>query len=289
MISVKELTKKFPDGTVALKKTSFSIEGGEAVAVIGPSGAGKTTLFRALTRSLNLDNGSISINGSDIYALPYAKLKKVRRSIGVIYQQHNLVKELPVAINVAAGLLGSLSTLAVLRLLFLGPDQPLLKRVSTCLDEVGLNNKLFVQAGNLSGGEQQRVAVARLLIQDPSIILADEPIASVDPISAERVMDSLVNISKSRGKTLVCNIHNIDVAHRYFNRVLALRNGEIVFDGPPAKLDGDLLQFIYEGEMHENGSFRTTGEVQTDLNSGCGCFGTTAEVHVPCGQKGSCR
>lgn len=246
------LTKTYPRGPTALKNVGFALNGDGAVAIIGPSGAGKTTLFRVLSRNTTLDSGTVTFDGIDLYGTSYLHLAHLRRRIGIIFQQHNLVAELSVLHNVLIGRLGSWSTWSSLRSLLFGPGPELLAAARDALATLGVEDKISARAGDLSGGEQQRVAIARLLLQDPDIILADEPIASVDPVSAEMILDTFATLA-GRGKQVVCNLHDVSLARATFPRILALREGAIVFDGPSSRLDQDRLREIYGPAGWQNG------------------------------------
>lgn len=237
-----------PKNVVALDDVSFTVESGEAVAIIGPSGAGKTTLFRVLTRSITLDGGRVEIDGVDLFSTNYLKLSEVRRGLGTIYQQHNLVRELSVVNNVIMGKLGTWSSLQALKALLFGSPAETMTEVVEALAKVGLEDKVDSAICCLSGGEQQRIAIARLLVQDPNIILADEPVASVDPASADKIMEIFRELNLQRGKTIVCNLHNLFLAKDFFGRVIALQQGKMLFDGSPAQLTPSLLEQIYTKE-----------------------------------------
>lgn len=246
-------------GTTALGGVTVSVAPGERVAVIGASGAGKSTLFRALTRSVALGSGSVTLGGRDLYALSGRELGAARRQVGTIYQAYNLVPQLSAGMNVALGEVGGMGRLATLRTLLLGPDASLFRRVEGALQRMGLGDRARARTADLSGGQQQRVAVARLLVQGPGLILADEPFAAVDPVTAERVMEALLELNRG-GATLLVNLHDVAVA-RTFPRVVALREGRVVFDGGPKELTDELLAAIYEGdkgrvEPEEHGSRR---------------------------------
>ncbi len=234
------------DGVAALSDVTLQIEAGEQLAVIGASGAGKSTLFRALTRSVVLENGRVIVGGHDLYSLSRRRLNELRRSIGTIYQAYNLVPQLSAGVNVSLGEVGEMGSLGTLRAFFAGPDAGLSKRVRAALEEIGLGDKAGVRTADLSGGQQQRVAVARLLVQRPGLILADEPFAAVDPVTTERVLETLLHLSRE-GATLLANLHDVEVARR-FPRVVALREGRVAFDGPPERLTEDELAKIYEGD-----------------------------------------
>ena len=234
------------DGVAALSDVKLRIEAGEQLAVIGASGAGKSTLFRVLTRSVALDGGRVIVGGHDLYSLSRRKLNELRRRIGTIYQAYNLVPQLSAGVNVSLGEVGEMGSLGTLRAFFVGPDAGLSKRVRAALEETGLGDKAGVRTADLSGGQQQRVAVARLLVQRPDLILADEPFAAVDPVTTERVLETLLHLSRE-GATLLANLHDVEIA-RSFPRVVALREGCVAFDGPPERLTEDELAKIYEGD-----------------------------------------
>ncbi len=245
-ISLENVSVRF-DGVEALSGATLQIEAGEQLAVIGASGAGKSTLFRALTRSVALGGGRVAIGGHDLYALSKRKLNELRRRIGTIYQAYNLVPQLPAGVNVSLGEIGGMGGLGTLRTFLSGPEAGLSKRVRSALEEVGLGDKAGVRTADLSGGQQQRVAVARLLVQRPDLILADEPFAAVDPVTTERVLETLQHLN-SEGATLLINLHDVEIARR-FPRVVALREGRVAFDGPPEQLTEDALTKIYAGDQ----------------------------------------
>lgn len=234
------------DGVNALSDVTLGVEAGEQLAVIGASGAGKSTLFRALTRSVPLKSGRVTVAGDDLYTLSRRRLDELRRRIGTIYQAYNLVPQLPAGVNVALGEVGSMGRLRTLRAFFAGPEPGLSRRTRSALEEIGLGDKAATRTADLSGGQQQRVAVARLLVQRPDVILADEPFAAVDPVTTERVLETLEHLNRG-GATLLVNLHDVEIARR-FPRVVALREGRVAFDGPPERLtDGELTE-IYAGD-----------------------------------------
>ena len=244
-VSLDNVSVGFGDLT-ALRGVTLGVEAGEQLAVIGASGAGKSTLFRALTRSVALGNGRVAIGGHNLYALPKRRLRELRRRIGTIYQAYNLVPQLPAGVNVSLGEVGGMGSLGTLRTFLSGPGAGLSKRVRAALEEVGLGDKADVRTADLSGGQQQRVAVARLLVQRPGLILADEPFAAVDPVTTERVFQTLQSLNRE-GATLLANLHDVAIARR-FPRVVALREGRVAFDGPPERLTEDALAGIYAGD-----------------------------------------
>jgi phosphonate transport system ATP-binding protein len=230
-------------GTTALGGVTLSVESGERLAVVGASGAGKTTLFRVLTRSVPLGGGKVNVGGRNLYALSKKELKGVRRRIGSIYQAYNLVPQLPAGVNVALGEVGGMGALATLRTFLTGPDGALASQVMDALDQVGVREKAGARTADLSGGQQQRVAVARLLVQRPDLVLADEPFAAVDPVTTERVFEALLELNRE-GATLLVNLHDVGLARR-FPRVVALRDGRVAFDGSPERLSEKALNEIY--------------------------------------------
>ncbi|MDP9454866.1 MAG: hypothetical protein CYG60_18180 [Actinobacteria bacterium] len=233
-------------GRAALDGVTLSVAPGEGLAVIGASGAGKSTLFRALTRSVPLCSGTVALGGQDLYALSGRELGVARRRVGTIHQSYNLVPQLSAGMNAALGEVGGLGRLATLRALLLGPDAGLSRRVEGALERVGLGDRARARTADLSGGQQQRVAVARLLVQGPGLILADEPLSAVDPVTAEKVMEALLGLNRE-GATLLVNLHDVEAA-RTFPRVVALREGRVAFDGEPKDLTDGILAAIYEGD-----------------------------------------
>ena len=241
-ISLENVSVGF-GGVKALSGATLGVEAGEQLAVIGASGAGKSTLFRALNRSVALEGGRVTVGGHELYALPRRRLNELRRRIGTIYQAYNLVPQLSAGVNVSLGEVGGMGALGTLRTFLAGPGAGLSKKVGAALEEVGLGGKAGVRTTDLSGGQQQRVAVARLLVQRPDLILADEPFAAVDPVTTERVLETLQSLNRD-GATLLVNLHDVEIARR-FPRVVALREGRVVFDGPPERLTEDALAEVY--------------------------------------------
>jgi phosphonate transport system ATP-binding protein len=245
-ILLEDVSVAFDDVT-ALSDVTLGVEAGEQLAVIGASGAGKSTLFRALTRTVPLSRGRVKVAGEDLYALSRRRLDELRRRIGTIYQAYNLIPQLSAGVNVSLGEVGGLGRLGTLRAFFAGPDAGLTKRVRAALEEIGLGDAAGVRTADLSGGQQQRVAVARLLVQRPEVILADEPFAAVDPVTTERVLETLQHLNHE-GATLLVNLHDVELARR-FPRVIALREGRVAFDGPPERLTEEELTKIYAGDQ----------------------------------------
>ncbi len=248
MYELSEVRKVFPDGTVALESLSLAVGPGEQLAVIGPRGAGKTTLFRILNLTLRPTSGLLSVAGVDVSGLSDDELRLQRRRIGTIYQQQNLVGRLRVIHNVLAGHLGEWSTPRALLSLF-RPQEP--RSAHRALARVGIPEKLFARTDELAAGQQQRVAIARVLVQHPDIILADEPVSSVDPSLAVTIVTLLCDLARETHKTLLMNLHSVDLALHYFPRIVGVRNGRVRFDLAPDKVTEDLLQGLYAGHQDE--------------------------------------
>src|SRR6266496_1052808 len=242
MLKVENLTKVYPNGTQALKNVSFEVKDGEFLAVIGLSGSGKSTLLRCINRLIEPTSGKIYWNDDDITAASGADIRKVRRQIGMIFQQFNLVKRSSVLTNVLSGRLGSVSPWQSMIGRF-PPEE--YSRALGNLQRVGIPEKAHQRSDTLSGGQQQRVAIARALMQDPILMLADEPVASLDPATSHSVMKYLEEINQQDGITVLCNLHFLSLARRYATRVIALKGGQIVFDGLPADIDEQRFREIY--------------------------------------------
>ncbi len=248
MFELENVRKVFDDDTVAVDGISLAIGRGEHVAFIGPSGAGKTTLVRLLNLTLRPTSGSLRLDGVDIAAMSDAELRQARQRIGTIYQQHNLVGRLTVVHNVLAGNLGRWSAARAVASL-IRPRSP--EGARRALVQVGMPEKLYARTDELSGGQQQRVAIARVLVQDPDIILADEPVSSVDPSLATSLVTLLRDLSAESRKTLVMNLHSVDLALAYFPRIIGIRDGRVLFDLAPDKVSQDLLAALYTGHEGE--------------------------------------
>jgi len=245
MLKIENLTKVYPNGTQALKNVSFEVEEGEFLAVIGLSGSGKSTLLRCINRLIEPTEGKITWDGVDVTAAPIGEMRKIRRKIGMVFQQFNLVKRSSVMTNVMSGRLGYVDTLPSLLGIFSKEDHQL---AMDSLAQVGLTEKAQVRADSLSGGQQQRVGIARALMQEPKLILADEPVASLDPVLAHTILKYLEQLNKERGITVLCSLHFLDLVHRYATRAIALKDGEVVFQGLPKEIDDDQFKAIYGQE-----------------------------------------
>jgi phosphonate transport system ATP-binding protein len=246
---LREIRKVF-GATVALDGVTVAVARGEHVAVIGPSGAGKTTLFRLLNLTLRPSGGTLAFDGVDVGTLGDAELRRARTRIGTIYQQQNLVGRLRVVHNVLAGNLGRWSTATALGSLMRPRN---VSAAAAALERVGIGEKLYARTDQLSGGQQQRVAIARVLVQDPDVILADEPVASVDPSLAVSLITLLRDLSADTRKTLVVNLHSVDLALAFFPRVVGIREGRVAFDLAPEKVTVDLLETLYAGDRDDEG------------------------------------
>ncbi|HEY9075370.1 MAG TPA: phosphonate ABC transporter ATP-binding protein [Anaerolineaceae bacterium] len=245
MLKIENLTKVYPNGTQALKNVSFEVAEGEFLAVIGLSGSGKSTLLRCINRLIEPTSGKILWDGVDVTAAPGDEMRKIRRQIGMIFQQFNLVKRSSVITNVLSGRLGYANTLQSVLGIW---SADVRAQAMANLDQVGLSEKAHVRADSLSGGQQQRVGIARALMQEPRIILADEPVASLDPVLAHSILKYLEQLNKERGITVLCSLHFLDLVHRYATRAIALKDGELVFEGTPKEIDDAQFKAIYGQE-----------------------------------------
>jgi len=245
MLRVEHLTKVYPNGTQALQDVSFQVEDGEFLAVIGLSGSGKSTLLRCINRLIEPTSGKVIWNDVDITAVPASQMRSVRRQIGMIFQQFNLVKRSSVMTNTLSGRLGYVSPYQSLFNYFSPADH---QRALDNLEQLGLADKAHVRADSLSGGQQQRVGIARALMQEPKLILADEPVASLDPVLAHSILKYLEQMNKERKITVVCSLHFLDLVHRYATRAIALKDGQLVFQGLPKEIDDAQFKAIYGQE-----------------------------------------
>ena len=245
MLKLKEVSKIYGDGIKALDEVDVEIKEGEFVVILGPSGAGKSTLLRCINRLIEPTHGRIYLNGEEITSLCGRKLHKMRQKIGMIFQHFNLVKRLSVLQNVLSGRLGDVSTL---RSLFYSFSKEDIQLALECLDRVGLKSYAAKRADTLSGGQQQRVAIARALAQRPKVILADEPMASLDPCTAKVIMDLLKKINRKEKIIVIVNLHVVELAKEYANRIIGLTKGKVVFDGDPSLLDKHFKTIYYEEE-----------------------------------------
>ncbi|MBQ0001138.1 MAG: phosphonate ABC transporter ATP-binding protein [Clostridiales bacterium] len=244
MINFKNVYKTYPNGFTALKDVNLQIEQGEFVAVIGLSGAGKSTILRCINRMHDISSGSLTVDGVEVNTLKGKELRSYRRKVGMIFQSFNLVSRSTVLRNVLTADVPDMNFFKVLFGIF-SKEQKM--RALESLDKVGILDKAYTRCDQLSGGQQQRVALARTLNQNPTIILADEPVASLDPITAKAVMEDFVRINKEYKISILLNIHHVDLALKYCDRVIGVRAGEIVFDGPASTITQEQLDYVYNG------------------------------------------
>jgi len=252
--SLEGVTKEFPcrDKSVrALDSITLAVPSGQRVALLGPSGAGKTTLFRLLNATLRASCGQVRFEGRDISAMSSSHILSIRRRIGTIYQQHNLVPSLSALENTLCGGLGRWSLLHTMRALVY-PAKEDVERALVCLETVGLADKRGARADQLSGGQQQRVGIARALMQGPDIILADEPVASLAPSLAQAIIELLMRLASEGKRTLVVALHTVELAMRNFERVVALSNGRVSFDATPQDFRSEDWARVYDSHGDNN-------------------------------------
>ena len=251
MLKVENLTKIYqPGGVPALENVSFEVPKGQFLAVIGLSGSGKSTLLRCINRLIEPTSGRITLDDDDITAANQEQMRKIQRRIGMVFQHFNLVSRSTVITNVLAGRLGYVNPAWSLLNRFPAKD---IQKAHKELERVGIGDKAGVRADTLSGGQQQRVGIARALMQDPELILADEPVASLDPVLAHSIMKYLQDINEQDGVTVLCSLHFLDIVHRYADRVIALNEGRLVFEGLPSEIDDRKFKEIYGREAERVG------------------------------------
>ena len=249
MIKFDNVSKVYPNGYHALKNISLEIKQGEFVAIIGLSGAGKSTLLRTINRMHDISDGKLTVNGQEVNHLKGKELRKFRRKLGMVFQSFNLVTRTTVIKNVLTSRVPDLPVWKAIIGLYPKKDKII---ALEALDKVGILDKAYIRADQLSGGQQQRVALARTLAQNPEIILADEPVAALDPITAGQVMDDFKRINKEMNISVLINIHHVDLALKYCDRVIGIKAGEIVYDGPSSEVDQAVLKEIYGRELSED-------------------------------------
>jgi phosphonate transport system ATP-binding protein len=250
MLKVEHLTKVYEGGTLALEDVSFEVPDGEFLAVIGLSGSGKSTLLRCINRLIEPTEGRITWNGVDITAASQDEMRRIRRRIGMVFQHFNLVHRSKVLTNVLQGSLGYVNP--AMSILNRFPKEQI-DRALAQLERVGLSEQANKRADELSGGQQQRVGVARAMMQSPEMVLADEPVASLDPVLAHSIMQYLELINREDGVTVLCSLHFLDLVHRYADNTIALKDGHLVFEGPPAEIDDEKFKEIYGEEAERVG------------------------------------
>lgn len=247
LLEIRGLNKSY-QGHRVLTNIDFTVETGEFLSVIGPSGAGKSTLLRCINRLVEADSGEILFNGENILTLGRKSLRKERANIGMIFQHYNLVPRLTVIENVLHGRFGYKSTLQGMFGIFREEEK---ERAFYLLEKLGIAEHAYKRCDQLSGGQQQRVGICRALIQDPKLILCDEPIASLDPHSSKVIMDYLKSITEEMGITCIVNLHQVEVAQSYSNRIIGLNKGHLVFNGPNRQLDTHHIGEVYGMDTRE--------------------------------------
>jgi phosphonate transport system ATP-binding protein len=250
VLKVEHLTKVYEGGTLALEDVSFEVKDREFLAVIGLSGSGKSTLLRCINRLIEPTEGRITWNGVDVTAASQEDLRRIRRRIGMVFQHFNLVNRSKVTTNVLSGRLGYTNPAYSLINRFAKDDHA---RAQAQLERVGLTDRDNHRADALSGGQQQRVGIARAMIQEPEMILADEPVASLDPVLAHSIMQYLEQINQEDGVTILCSLHFLDLVEKYSQRVIALNEGRLVFEGTAEELDDERFKDIYGREAERIG------------------------------------
>lgn len=260
IVQIRDLVKVYPSGTRGLDGVTLDVQRGEFVVLIGLSGSGKSTLLRCINRLVEPTSGTILFDGSDVTRASRSELRRIRRRIGMIFQQFNLVKRSSVFSNVLSGKLG---TRPAWRTIVARPARDDIREAFENLARVGIVDKAYARADALSGGQQQRVGIARALMQRPDLMLADEPVASLDPATSHSVMKYLEEINKKDGITVMCSLHFLSLARRYGTRVIALKAGRIAFDGKPAEIDERRFKEIYgeDAVEVEIGPGRAPGEL----------------------------
>lgn len=248
MLEMVHVDKVYPNGYQALSDINLKVQDGEFISIIGLSGAGKSTLIRCINKMHDIQRGQVLIDGVDIQKLKGRKLRLARRNIGMIFQSFNLVRRSTVYKNVLSGRVGYHNTFETLFGIY-SKREKLLALQS--LEKFGILDKAYVRADQLSGGQQQRVALARALCQEPKILLADEPVASLDPATTIAVMNDFTRINKM-GITIIANMHHVDLAKKYSTRIIGVRAGKIVFDGKPEEVNDDTCLQIYGRRLNSN-------------------------------------
>jgi phosphonate transport system ATP-binding protein len=248
LLAISALTKIYPNGVVALRNVSFEVNHGDFLCIVGLSGSGKSTLLRCINRIHDVTSGSIQFNNREITTLSGQPLRRCRSNIGMIFQQFNLLHRKSVLTNVLTGKLFHVNVARSLFGLFSSEDK---QQALDHIDIVGLSGMEKMRVDNLSGGQQQRVAIARAMMQSPLLLLADEPVASLDPATSHSVMKYLAKINREMGVTVICNLHFLSLVREYASRVLALKKGSVLYSGTPQEIDDTWFELIYGDNAHE--------------------------------------
>jgi len=242
MLKIDQLSKTYENGTVALRDVSFSVEKGEFVVILGKSGSGKSTLMRCINRLVEPSSGKIFLDEEEVTAASPKRLRELRKKTGMIFQQYNLISRYSVQLNTLMGRLASTSSITSMMNYFSDEDVVHSRQV---LDRLSLSDKYFHRSEELSGGQQQRVGLARALMQEPELILADEPVSSLDPASSRQIMELLAEFNEKDGVTILCNLHLPALAQEFGSRILVLSEGQIAYDGPAGNLNEVELNSLY--------------------------------------------
>ena len=245
MLRLEQVSKIYGDGTRALLDVSLQIEAGEFVVILGKSGAGKSTLLRCINRLVEPTSGKIFFGDQEVTAMNGKKLRSLRQKIAMIFQNYNLVSRISVQTNVLSGALGRTSAWAALINYF---EKNEIAAAHQNLERLEIGGKAGQRADQLSGGQQQRVGIARALMQHPKIILADEPVASLDPATSRTILDILRRINREDGVTVLCNLHLPELAREYAQRIIAMNEGKVIYDGPPEGLTPNFADSLYEAK-----------------------------------------
>ena len=265
MLTITDLVKFYPTGQSALAGVSITVDKPQVVAIIGPSGAGKSTLIRCINRLVEPTSGQIVLDGVEVTAMSRREVRKVRRRMGMIFQEYNLVERLTVMENVLSGCLGYVSFWRAYRRNYPARD---VAAAFELLDRVGLTGYQDTRADALSGGQRQRVGIARALMQRPDLLLVDEPTASLDPKTARQIMRIIVELAHERGTPALVNLHDVHLAQSFADRIVGLREGKIVFDGAADGLDHQVLTDIYGEEDWSTTVVRPKGDAPGDHPKG---------------------
>lgn len=249
MIQFNHVSKVYPEGNKALEDINLTINDGEFICIIGLSGAGKSTFLRTINRMHDISSGTLLVNGMNVSECQGKKLRVLRRSIGMIFQSFNLINRISVYKNVLSGRAGYHNFFEILFNIYSRQEKLLALKN---LEIMGILDKAYDRADRLSGGQQQRVALARALTQEPKIILADEPTASLDPLTSVQVMDDFRRINKTMGITIIANMHHVDLSKKYATRIIGIKAGKVVLDGKPEQLDDNALKTIYGRDLNKD-------------------------------------